>query len=141
MNSPFPSEVLGEDCDEPLQTTQDCTMDNNGSRRRFILVLRVVLSRAVLQTEALRQLEVELDSSTLEGTTKGITDGDIDFGAVESTVTWVELPLAGVLLLEGFLELLREFPQLKVCDGQRHKQDLQPRLGPKSRWNQGASLV
>ena len=80
-------------------------MDHDGARWGA----RVgVLGRSVLEVESLRQLEVELDRCALEGALEGVADRDVDLGAVERAVAWVELPFAGVVLFEGLFELLIE---------------------------------
>jgi hypothetical protein len=66
----------------------------------------VVIGGTVLELEALRELEVELDSGTLEGTFECVADGDVDLGAIESTISGVDFPLPGVLLVKCLFELL-----------------------------------
>ena len=49
-----------------------------------------------------------MDRRALEGTAERVADGDVDFGAVEGTVAWVELPFTRVEFVEGFGEFLSE---------------------------------
>ena len=42
----------------------------------------------------------------MERTLEGVANSDVNFGAVEGTVTRVEFPLAGIVFVEGFTELL-----------------------------------
>jgi len=58
--TPFASKVLRDDSDKPLETAQDCTVDDDRSGHDGLV------RGAVPQVEALRQLEVELDGRTLE---------------------------------------------------------------------------
>ena len=51
----------------------------------------------VLEVELLRQLEIQLDGGALVLTLECIGDGYVNLGAVESTVTRVELPRRGAL--------------------------------------------
>lgn len=79
---------------------------NDDRPRRWLVRIDLILSRAVLQVEPLRQLEIELDRSALEGTTKGVSDFDIDLGTVKSTISGVQFPLPGILSVERLRELL-----------------------------------
>lgn len=97
--------MLCNDGHEPLQTSQDRTMNNDGPRWRLVGV-RGLLRGAILQVEALRQLEVELDRRALERAAEGVADLDVDLGAVERAVAGVELPLPRVLGIERLLELV-----------------------------------
>lgn len=99
--------MLRNDRNESFQATQNRTVDNDGSRGRFVCGTLAIFGRSVFQLESLGELEVELDGGALERTTEGISDGDVDLGAVEGSVAWVDLPLAWVLLLESLFELLR----------------------------------
>jgi len=54
---------------------------------------------SVFQVEPLRQLEIELDSRTLEGATKGIFDRDVDFGAVKRAISSVEAPFFRIVFV------------------------------------------
>ena len=67
---------------------------------------RRLVRAAVLEVESLWQLEIELDRGTLERAVKRVTDLDVDLGAVEGTVSRIELPLARVELVQRVLELL-----------------------------------
>ena len=99
--------MLRDDRNEPLQTTQDRTVDDHRARGRLARLGHCGLVRAtVFEVEPLRELEVELDRGALERPAESVADGDVDLGAVECTVAWVDLPLAGVELLERLLELL-----------------------------------
>ena len=98
--------MLSDDSDEALQTAKNGTMDHYGPRCWLVWV-DGLFGRAVLEVEALRKLEVQLDGSTLEGTTEGVTDSDVNLRSVESSIARVEIPLARVVLLEGPRELLK----------------------------------
>jgi hypothetical protein len=65
------------------------------------------LGTAELKVELLRKLEVELDGGALELTLESVRDGDIDLGAVEGTITRVELPL-GTTSSDELIESLSE---------------------------------
>ncbi len=62
-------------------------------------------SRLVAEIESNRQLEVQLDGSALVAASQSVEEDDIDFGAVEGTVTLVEGPLQTTLVQTVF-ELL-----------------------------------
>lgn len=49
---------------------------------------------AVLETETLGQLEIELNGSALVATTQTVTDQNINLGPVESTILGVDSPWA-----------------------------------------------
>ena len=95
--------MLGNDSDEAFQTAQDCAVDDHRTRGGLVYV---VVRAAVLEVEALWQLEVELDRGALEGSAESVADGDVDLGAVERAVTRVELPLSGILLVKSCAKLL-----------------------------------
>lgn len=82
-------------------------MNNDGA-------LHLLIIRPVLQVEALRELEVELDRRALVCALQGVANRDVDLGAVERAVARVELPFAGVVLFEGLFELLERGGRL-VC--------------------------
>jgi len=87
---PLATKVLEEDSEETLDGTEDSTMDHD---RTLVLHLSITLSRShVLQIEADRQLEVELDGGALVVTLKGITDVNIDLRTIEGTISRVNLP-------------------------------------------------
>ena len=93
--------MFGDDTDEPVQASEDRTVDHDGPQRRFVEI-RHLLHRAILEVEPLGQL----NRRALEGAPQRVANGDVELGAVESTVARVDLPLAGVVRVEGFLELL-----------------------------------
>jgi hypothetical protein len=72
-------------------------MNNNWPRRRFGRIFR---RRAVLQIEAFRELEIELNGGTLEGPAQGIPDGDVYLRAVECAIARINFPLSGIEFLE-----------------------------------------
>jgi hypothetical protein len=92
--------VFRDDSDEALETAQDRTVDDNRPGHDGLV------GGAIPQIETLGQLEVELDGRALERAPEGVADGDIDLGAVEGAVTRIELPLSGVVLVEGLGKLL-----------------------------------
>lgn len=102
---PFPAKVLRNDGDEPFETSQDGTVNHHRSRRGLVRVRRLVRG-AVLEVEPLRELKVELDGRTLERSAQCVLDVNVDLGTVEGTVSWIDSPLPGVLLVEGLFQLL-----------------------------------
>lgn len=132
---PLPRIMFRDNRDEPLQTAQDRTMDDHGSRRR--LVCRVV-GGPVLEVEPLGELEVELNGGALEGSFERVADGDVDLGPIKCAVAWVQFPFSGVFFIEGAAELLWENGQWdqynnSLCgDG-----NLQLPLHSMSRWHRG----
>jgi hypothetical protein len=61
--------------------------------------LHRLVRRTILQVESLRQLEIELDSRTLERTMQRVFDRDVDLGPVECTVAGVEVPFSGIIFI------------------------------------------
>ena len=95
--------MLRNNGDEPLQATQDSSVDDHRSGGRFVCC---VVGGSVFEVEPLGELEVQLDRSALEGALERVTDGDVDLRTVESAVSWIELPFTGVFFVEGTAELL-----------------------------------
>jgi hypothetical protein len=101
-SSPLASKVLGDDGNKSLQRAKYSSVDHDGSGRRAVSLhlSRLVLSCAILEVEALRELEVELDRSTLERALEGVLDSDVDLRAVEGAVSRIKLPFARVEFVE-----------------------------------------
>lgn len=78
-------------------------MYDNRPGRRFV---RGVVRGAVLEVEPLGELEVQLDGRALEGSLQRVTDRDVNFGAVERAVAWIEIPFAWVFFVQGAAQLL-----------------------------------
>lgn len=68
--------------------------------------MHALLLAPELEVEPLGELEIKLDRRALEGPLQRVADGNVDLGAVEGSVARVEVPFAGVLLVEGCTELL-----------------------------------
>lgn len=93
--------MFRDDSNETLETSKDSTVDDDwAGHDRFI-------GGAVSQVEALWQLEIKLDGSALEGATQSIPNRDINLGAVECAVSWIELPFSGIVFVERLRELLK----------------------------------
>ena len=91
-------EVLCDDADETLERTEDGSVDND----RHLLSAVLVNERKL---EVMRELEVELDCSTLPLTAKSILDLKVDLRAVERAVAFVDLVVAiTILLVENSLQ-------------------------------------
>mmetsp|Transcript_3226 Transcript_3226/g.8721 ORF Transcript_3226/g.8721 Transcript_3226/m.8721 type:complete len:211 (-) Transcript_3226:1438-2070(-) len=102
-------------------------MDYDRASEASLLVL-------VLKVKTLRQLKVELDGGALVGTTNGVRDVNVDFGAVESAVPRVQLPFALAEtrienLFQRFLCLIPHFGVTKIIFRARGK--FQGKLVPK----------
>lgn len=133
IHSPFPSEVLSNDGNEPLETSENSTVNDHRPCRGFIGTLGI-LGRTILQVKTFRELEIELDRSALEGPPERISDGNVDFGSVECTIPGVDFPFAGVLLIECFFQLLHITIRTEQLRLSRPRGDISPlQLGPKSR--------
>ena len=102
---PLSSKVLGDNRDEPLQTSQDRPM-NHDRPRRWLIRIRRLFRPTVLEIKPLGKLEIQLNRGTLERPFQGIFDGDIYLGAVERSVPRVNLPVSRVVPFERFRELL-----------------------------------
>ena len=98
--------MLSDDRNEPLETAKDSTVDDDGTRRRPVAGVGGVVSRAILEVEALRQLEVELNGRALERPAERIANLDVDLGAVERAVARVQLPRAREVTVQHARELL-----------------------------------
>ena len=61
--------------------------------------------RVVVEVESLGKLEVELNGGTLMRSLQRIHDHNVDLGAVECTVSWVQLPRV-TKFLQRLLQLL-----------------------------------
>ena len=83
-NGECPAVVLDEDADEALERTKEGTVDH------VWLVLLTVLAD-VCQSEALRQVEVELHGRTLPEAAYGVTDVHVNLGPVERATALVNL--------------------------------------------------
>lgn len=106
---PLARKVLRDDPDEALQTPEDRAVDHDGARRRAARVGSGCFVRgAVLEVEALGELEVELDGRALERAAEGVPNLDVDLGAVERAVARVQFPLARVELVQRLRQLLEE---------------------------------
>jgi len=94
---------LCENGNHALQRTQHGTMNNNGAREVRSLATAV----AVLETETLGQLEVQLDGGALMAATQAVTDQNINLGSVECTILRVNGPGASeaVKCISQMLEL------------------------------------
>lgn len=64
-------------------------MNDDGSRKvRVVVVITTVV--AVLKIEAFGELEIELERSTLVVAAEGVSDEDVDLGAIECAVLRVD---------------------------------------------------
>jgi hypothetical protein len=66
-----------------------------------------LLLSTIFQVESLRELEIELDSSTLVPSLQCILNANIDFGTIESAVSRVEGPFTGIMFIKNGLETLK----------------------------------
>ena len=98
--------MLRDDGNEPFETSQDSTVNHHWPRWGFVWVCHI-LRGAVLEVEPLRELEVELDGRALERSTQCVFDVNVDLGTIESTIAWIDSPLARVLLFKGLFQLLK----------------------------------
>ena len=98
--------MFRNNCDEPFETSKNCSVNHHWSRGGLVRSLFVVVGAAILQVETLRQLEVELDRRALEGSFESILDCDINFWAIEGTIAWIKFPFPGVELVQRLLQLL-----------------------------------
>jgi hypothetical protein len=90
MNTiPFPTKMLRDDGDEAFETSQDSTVNHHRTRRGLVRIDRLVRG-AVLEVEPLRELEIELDGRTLEGSAQRVFDVNIDLRAIECAVPWID---------------------------------------------------
>ena len=102
---PLSSKVLGDDRNEPLQTSQDRSVNHNRPRRWLVRIVRVLRS-TILEIKPLGKLEIQLNRGALERPFQGIFDGDIYLGTVECPIPRVNLPVSRVVFLKRFRELL-----------------------------------
>ncbi len=73
-------------------------------------------SRLVTEIESNRQLEVQLDGSALVAASQSVKEDDIDFRAIEGTVTLVEGPLQATLVQTVFelLESKKNMHEIRI---------------------------
>ena len=102
---PLPGKVLSDDRDEPLQTSQDRSVDHHRSRRRLVWIRRLFWS-TILEVESLRKLEIQLNRRALERPLQSVFDRDVYLGTVERSVSRIHLPISRVMFLQRFCELL-----------------------------------
>src|SRR5882762_1995304 len=76
--------VLDEHTDEPLERAEDRAVDHDGA-------LRLSVGVDVLEREAIRLREVELDGRELPASPERVLDVHVDLGAVEGTVAGVQV--------------------------------------------------
>jgi hypothetical protein len=95
--------MLCDDNKEALEAAKDGTVNNNRPRRGFVALF---LRRTVFEVESDRQLEVQLDGRALMRPFQRVVDVDVDLGTVESAVTGIERPLAGIVPLKNRFQLL-----------------------------------
>ena len=116
-------------------------MDHDGTRGRTARIGGGGLVRGtVLEVEPLGELEVELDGRALERATERILDFDVDLGAIECTVTRVELPLARVELVQRLGQLLWKVSQSAFAMREmKHDLDVRLQLRSTSRSPRGSS--
>src|SRR5262245_20734673 len=98
-----PTRVLDQDPDETLEGAQDRAVHDDRP------VLAAVLAD-VLQVEALRVLEVDLDRAELPGTADRVLDAKVDLGAIERAVAGRDDMRAVRLLERGSESLLSLIP-------------------------------
>ena len=98
--------MFGDNSDKSLQTTKDGAVDHDWSCRCLVRSLFIVIRVTILQIESVRELEVKLDSCTLERPLESIRDRNIDFGPVEGPIAGVEFPLPRGVFIKCTLQLL-----------------------------------
>jgi len=106
---PLSSKVLGNYRDEPLQTSQDRSMDHDRPRGWLVGICRLFRS-AILEVKPLGKLEIQLNRGALEGPFQGVLDCDVYLGTVERPISRVNLPFPRVVFLECFRQLLFTSP-------------------------------
>ena len=92
-NVPLPGKMFRDYRNESFETAKDRTMYNNRPVVRLF-------GRPVLEVEALRKLEIELDGGALERTAQGIANGDVDLWTVEGAITGVQVPFTRIMFLK-----------------------------------------
>lgn len=115
---PLAGKVFSQNTKHALKAAHDGTVDHYRARvasgellRRVASIAdtRLILACHVSKLESSGKVKVELNGTALVVSTERIVEGNINLGAVESTITVVELPLGVVLLGKGcecLLELL-----------------------------------
>lgn len=113
LQNPYPEwessrEILSDDCNETFNWSQDGTMNDN----RMSLFTAV---GDIIQIESDRQLEIELDGSALEWASQCILYGDINFGAIECTIAWIQIPWLAEFVQWLFESLFSRIPNLQIA--------------------------
>ena len=74
--------------------------------RWWLIWIRRLFRSTVFKVEPFWELEIQLNSSALEGPLQGVFDRDVYLWTVERTVSRIYLPIPRVVFLESFRELL-----------------------------------
>mmetsp|Transcript_87591 Transcript_87591/g.194821 ORF Transcript_87591/g.194821 Transcript_87591/m.194821 type:complete len:432 (-) Transcript_87591:1520-2815(-) len=141
---PLPSVMLDQDRRHPLNGTKDGTVDDDwpleallelalppnhlalvillhfaNELRLIILLLSTLLTSFAteLQIEPDRIVEIKLDRPTLKLPLHGILQPDVNFGAIEGAIAWVQGPLDAGLVQCGFQLRFRVIPDLLGAQG------------------------
>ena len=85
--------MFRDDRNESFETAKDRTMYNNRPIVRLF-------GRPVLEVEALRKLEIELDGGALKRTAQGIANGNVDLWPVEGAITGVQVPFTRIMFFK-----------------------------------------
>ena len=90
--------VLDQDTDKALQGSEDSAVDND---RLLLQTVAVTIG----QTEVMRQLEIELDSSALPLAAESVLDLEVDLRSIEGTVAFIDFIISlAVLIVEASLQ-------------------------------------
>lgn len=113
---PLSAKVLNKNTQESLERTDNSSVDNNGAgtagtrlvgvRLLAFGVLSNRLAGHVFKLEVNGRLVVQLDGSTLELSLESISNGDINLGPVEGTISFVNDPVVALELGQCLLELV-----------------------------------
>lgn len=110
---PLARKVLRGNRDESLQAPQNRTMYHHRPVHSLLCLLAftsgswaALVGPAILELESLGKLEVELNGGALEGSFQRVLDANINLGAVERAVTWVQFPFPWNEAVQGVAELL-----------------------------------
>src|ERR1700692_4234472 len=75
-------------------------MNDNRTSKGTLTPFLVTMVSTELKLEPLRQLEIQLDGSTLVFTVQSIGNNDINLGSIESAITRIEFPIDTIGITE-----------------------------------------
>ena len=102
--------MLGQDADEALDGAEDHAVDHDGT-------MLLAVSAGVGQVETLGQVHIQLDGTALPGTAQAVGEVEVDLGAVESAVAFVDHVIHAQIIQSALQAVGSQLPHLIGADG------------------------